>query len=52
MNLCNERRALTAGGNCSTSNVVYGAECLKASSYMLDAPTTQFTFDSSTIDQT
>ena len=29
INHCNKRRAPTAGGNCSTSNVVYGAECLK-----------------------
>ena len=29
INHCNKRRAPTAGGNCSTSNVGYGAECLK-----------------------
>ena len=29
INHCNKRRAPNAGGNCSTSNVVYGAECLK-----------------------
>ena len=29
LNPCNKRRAPTAGGNCSTSNIVYGAECLK-----------------------
>ena len=29
LNPGNKRRAQTAGGNCSTSNIVYGAECLK-----------------------
>ena len=29
INHCNKRRVPTAGGNCNTSYVVYGAECLK-----------------------
>ena len=49
INHCIKRRAPAAGGNCSTSNVVYGAECLITSSSMLDTPTAQFKFDLTTI---
>ena len=52
INHCKKGKAPTAGGNCSMSNVVYGAECLKHKQLYVDTPPTQFTFNLTTMNPT